>query len=150
MNVSDARNRSIFIRKMVHSLFTFPEYPAACNRYERQGDPRRSSIERWRVRATAQFHFDTPQPACWSAAEISFTGLRGVSLQFDSDYDNQLHIFPSSSRPAFAKSSGDIAILNSQSALNFKKKGSAKDGTLDESTTSMMATAARAPLCSTK
>jgi hypothetical protein len=43
-----------------------PEYPAACSRDERQGEPRRSSTERRRVRATAQFHFDTPQLAAGS------------------------------------------------------------------------------------
>ena len=66
-----------------------PKYPAACrseaeipfqrgSRDERQGEPRRSSIEQWRVKATAQFRFDIPQPACCSVAEIQFTGLRGV------------------------------------------------------------------------
>lgn len=27
-----------------------------------------------------KFRFDTPQPACWSIAEIPFTGLRGASI----------------------------------------------------------------------
>jgi hypothetical protein len=48
-----------------------PEYPAACSRDERQGEPRRSSIERGRVRATAQFHFDTPQLAAGSFIKIA-------------------------------------------------------------------------------
>ena len=43
-----------------------PEYTAACSRDEWQGEPRRSSIERRRVRATAQFRFDTPQQAAGS------------------------------------------------------------------------------------
>jgi hypothetical protein len=51
-----------------------PEYPAACSRDERQGEPRRSSTERRRVRATAQFHFDTPQLAAGS-----FIALNTVS-----------------------------------------------------------------------
>jgi len=39
-----------------------------------------AKLGQFRVRATAQFHFDTPQPACWRAAEIPFKGLRGASF----------------------------------------------------------------------
>ena len=63
-----------------------PEYPAACCRDERQGEPRRSSSERRRVNfaisfhvgiATAQFRFDTQQLAAgsfiWPIIETKIT-----------------------------------------------------------------------------
>ena len=40
-------------------LFAFARIPCGLQQ-ERQGEPRRSSIESWRVKATAQFRFDNP------------------------------------------------------------------------------------------
>jgi hypothetical protein len=41
------------------------------------------------------------------------------------------HFCPNASRPALARSSALIAIRKRQVALNFRKNGSAKNGTLD-------------------
>jgi len=40
-------------------LFAFARIPCGLQE-ERQGEPRRSLIESWRVKATAQFRFDNP------------------------------------------------------------------------------------------
>ena len=55
-----------------------PEYAAACCRDEWRGDP--PKLEERRRVGFGEFRFDTPQPACWNAAKIPFTELRGASL----------------------------------------------------------------------
>lgn len=60
------------------------------------------------------------------------------------------HFLPSSSSPAFAKSSGLMTTLSSTSALNVRNQGSANDGILDASGRSTMRMQERLPCCSVK
>src|SRR6266446_2238936 len=83
----------------------------------RAAPPRSVRVERWvrRPRFASCFHLI---PACQM---MRHGGVRcGVTLYF--------HLWPSASRPDFARSSATMAIRKRQLALNFRKNGSAKNG----------------------
>ena len=65
-------------------------------------------------------------------------------------YTPHAHFFPSASSPAFLRSSGVMAILNSTSAWKVKNHGSARAGMREASGISTTRTAPRLPQCSVK